>query len=60
MRTAVTGVSWHDAKIGRDVEDRVVLFPDPMGDGRSLISALTHYKNKLDGVPGAASRCTSS
>jgi uracil phosphoribosyltransferase len=49
----VTGVSWHDAKIGRDVEDRVVLFPDPMGaTGGSLVSALTHYKTKLDGVPG--------
>ena len=49
----VTGVSWHDAKIGRDVEDRVVLVPDPMGaTGGSLVSALTHYKHKLEGAPG--------
>jgi len=26
----VTGATWHDAKIGRDVEGRVLLFPDPM------------------------------
>jgi uracil phosphoribosyltransferase len=49
----VTGTSWHDAKIGRDVEGRMILFPDPMGaTGSSLISALTHYKTKLDGKPG--------
>jgi uracil phosphoribosyltransferase len=49
----VTGTSWHDAKIGRDVDGRIILFPDPMGaTGSSLISALTHYKTKLDGKPG--------
>jgi uracil phosphoribosyltransferase len=49
----VTGTAWHDAKIGRDVDGRIVLFPDPMGaTGGSLISALTHYKTKLDGHPG--------
>jgi uracil phosphoribosyltransferase len=48
----VTGATWHDAKIGRDVEDRLVLFPDPMGaTGSSMISALTHYKTRLDGRP---------
>jgi uracil phosphoribosyltransferase len=49
----VTGTSWHDAKIGRDVDGRTLLFPDPMGaTGGSLISAMTHYKTKLDGKPG--------
>lgn len=49
----VTGASWHDAKIGRDVEGRIILFPDPMGaTGSSLVSALTHYKTKLEGKPG--------
>ena len=48
----VTGATWHDAKIGRDVEDRIVLFPDPMGaTGSSMISALSHYKSRLDGKP---------
>ena len=49
----VTGATWHDAKIGRDVEGRIILFPDPMGaTGSSMISAISHYKTKLDGVPG--------
>ncbi len=48
----VTGATWHDAKIGRDIDGRVVLFPDPMGaTGSSLLSAVEHYKKRLDGVP---------
>jgi uracil phosphoribosyltransferase len=48
----VIGATWHDAKIGRDVEGRIVLFPDPMGaTGTSMISALDHYKTRLDGRP---------
>lgn len=48
----VVGATWHDAKIGRDVDDRIILFPDPMGaTGSSLISAISHYKTKLDGKP---------
>jgi uracil phosphoribosyltransferase len=51
-RGEVVGVSWHDAKIGRDVADRFVLFPDPMGaTGSSLASALTYYKTQLEGAP---------
>jgi uracil phosphoribosyltransferase len=50
----VTGATWHDAKIGRDVDGRIVLFPDPMGaTGSSLISAMEHYKTRLEGKPGA-------
>jgi uracil phosphoribosyltransferase len=49
----VTGTNWHDAKIGRDVDGRIILFPDPMGaTGGSLISAMTHYKTRLEGKPG--------
>jgi uracil phosphoribosyltransferase len=49
----VTGATWHDAKIGRDVEGRILLFPDPMGaTGSSLVSALDHYKTRLEGTPG--------
>lgn len=48
----VVGVDWHDAKIGRDVEGRYVLFPDPMGaTGSSMVSAMQHYKEQLDGTP---------
>jgi uracil phosphoribosyltransferase len=48
----VTGATWHDAKIGRDVEGRILLFPDPMGaTGSSMVSALDHYKTRLEGKP---------
>lgn len=51
----VVGATWHDAKIGRDVDGRVLLVPDPMGaTGSSVSSALTHYKTRLEGTP---SRC---
>jgi uracil phosphoribosyltransferase len=50
----VVGTTWHDAKIGREVEGRFVLFPDPMGaTGSSMVRAIDHYKNKLEGRPGA-------
>ncbi len=49
----VTGATWHDAKIGREVGGRLVLFPDPMGaTGTSLTSALDHYNTRLEGTPG--------
>lgn len=48
----VVGATWHDAKIGRDVEERILLVPDPMGaTGSSINSALTHYKTRLEGTP---------
>jgi uracil phosphoribosyltransferase len=48
----VTGTEWHDAKIGREVEGRFVLFPDPMGaTGSSMVRALDHYKHRLEGRP---------
>ncbi|MGH7439864.1 MAG: uracil phosphoribosyltransferase [Polyangiaceae bacterium] len=48
----VTGAAWHDAKIGRDVGGRIVVFPDPMGaTGASMSSAMEHYKTRLDGAP---------
>ncbi|MEB2310661.1 MAG: uracil phosphoribosyltransferase [Sorangiineae bacterium] len=51
-RGQVTGAEWHDAKIGRDVDDRFVLFPDPMGaTGSSMVSAMRHYLERLDGTP---------
>ena len=50
----VVGTTWHDAKIGNQVDGRIVLFPDPMGaTGGSISSAMTHYKTKLDGKPAA-------
>src|ERR1041384_4567461 len=53
----VVGATWHDAKIGRDVADRYVLSPDPMGaTGSSIVSAMDYYKTKLEGRPA---RCIS-
>src|SRR6185295_7358936 len=44
----VIGATWHDAKIGRDVSDRYVLFPDPMGaTGSSMVSAINYYRTAL-------------
>jgi uracil phosphoribosyltransferase len=51
-RGEVIGATWHDAKIGRDVADRYVLFPDPMGaTGSSMVKALDYYKTALVGRP---------
>jgi uracil phosphoribosyltransferase len=48
----VTGARWHDAKIGREVGGKIVLFPDPMGaTGSSMSSAIQHYKTRLEGQP---------
>jgi uracil phosphoribosyltransferase len=51
-RGEVIGATWHDAKIGRDVEERYVLFPDPMGaTGSSMVSAVNYYRTALVGRP---------
>lgn len=48
----VIGATWHDAKIGKDIDERFLLLPDPMGaTGSSMVSAITHYKSKLQGTP---------
>jgi uracil phosphoribosyltransferase len=46
----VVGSSIGGAKIGGDVDDAIVLFPDPMGaTGGSLSTAITLYKDKVPG-----------
>jgi len=48
----VVGSEIGGAKIGGDVDDAILLFPDPMGaTGGSLSTAITTYKDK---VPGKA------
>jgi len=50
----VVGAGVGGAKIGGDVDDAIVLFPDPMGaTGGSLSTAIRLYKEK---VPGKARR----
>lgn len=47
----VTGTSLGGAKIGGDVENAYVLFPDPMGaTGGTIVSAISHYKTVVGGV----------
>jgi uracil phosphoribosyltransferase len=51
-RGTVVGATWHDAKIGRDVDERFVMFPDPMGaTGSSMVSAVKYYQGSLEGRP---------
>lgn len=46
----VTGTQFGGVKIGGDVRDAHVLFPDPMGaTGNTLVSAIEHYKQKIEG-----------
>lgn len=48
----VTGVSVSGSKIGGDVDQAIVLFPDPMGaTGGTIARAYDHYKNDVGGRP---------
>jgi uracil phosphoribosyltransferase len=48
----VTGVTVSGSKIGGDVQDRIVLFPDPMGaTGGTIVHVYDHYKNNVGGSP---------
>jgi uracil phosphoribosyltransferase len=48
----VVGSNIGGAKIGGDIDDAFVLFPDPMGaTGGSLCTAVKMYKEKVPGTP---------
>ena len=48
----VTGAATHGRKIAGPIEDRYLLFPDPMGaTGGSLTEAISYYREQLDGRP---------
>ncbi len=48
----VVGSNIGGAKIGGDIDDAIVLFPDPMGaTGGSLSTAIKMYKEKVPGKP---------
>lgn len=50
----VTGTEIGATKIGGDIENAIVLFPDPMGaTGNTLLAALDYYKKS---VPGRAAK----
>lgn len=47
----VTGTQLGASKIGGDVDDAIVLFPDPMGaTGNTIIEAIEHYKKSVGGT----------
>ena len=48
----VIGTHLGGYKIGGEVENSFILFPDPMGaTGSTIISAIDTYENKIKGVP---------
>lgn len=48
----VTGVNVSGSKIGGDVNNAIVLFPDPMGaTGGTIVQAYDHYLNEVGGKP---------
>lgn len=50
----VTGALLSASKIGGDVEDAMLLFPDPMGaTGSSISQVISYYKNEVQGTPKA-------
>lgn len=47
---AVLGTNFGSLKIGGDVKDATVFFPDPMGaTGNTIVTALEYYKSKVEG-----------
>ena len=49
---SVTGTDLSSSKIGGQVENSIVLFPDPMGaTGSTLLAALDYYKSLPGGAP---------
>ena len=46
----VTGSHFGDSKIGGGIDNRIVMFPDPMGaTGSSLSQAIQYYKDNVEG-----------
>lgn len=47
----VVGITLEGSKIGGDVENSIVLFPDPMGaTGGTIVSAVEYYKKEVKGT----------
>lgn len=46
----VVGVTWSGSKIGGDIDDAIVIIPDPMGaTGGSISKAISYYKEEIGG-----------
>ncbi|TNE83930.1 MAG: uracil phosphoribosyltransferase [Deltaproteobacteria bacterium] len=51
---SVSGTDIPGGKIGGDIEDVVLMLPDPMAaTGSTLDAVLAHYRDKVDGTPRA-------
>lgn len=51
-RQQVIGSQFGASKIGGDINDVILLFPDPMGaTGSTLVAAVDHYKRSVQGKP---------
>jgi uracil phosphoribosyltransferase len=49
-KNEVIGVDISGSKIGGDVDESIVIFPDPMGaTGGTICEAISHYKKHVDG-----------
>ncbi len=49
-KNKVSGTELGGTKIGGEIDDRFVIFPDPMGaTGNTLVSAIEFYKQKIKG-----------
>lgn len=47
---SVLGTFFGGMKIGGDVKDRILIFPDPMGaTGNTIVTSIDHYKNQVKG-----------
>lgn len=50
----VTGATLSGSKIGGDVDDAMLLFPDPMGaTGSSISNIISYFKEQVSGTPKA-------
>lgn len=48
----VTGATLQGSKIGGDVDESMLLFPDPMGaTGSSISEIISYYKDRVAGIP---------
>lgn len=51
-KNEVIGIDISGSKVGGDIDDKIVIFPDPMGaTGGSISKSIDHYKKNVEGTP---------
>lgn len=49
-KNEVTGIDISGSKVGGDIDNKIVIFPDPMGaTGGTISESITHYKKNVQG-----------